>query len=204
MANKIALDQVFQAVTSALSSKQTTLNQADSYNQDHGDHMVEIFEVITQAMQEKKGADPADQLAYASELLRQKSQSGSAAMYARNLQQAASRFQGKQLTQANGLELIESLLGTQSADQSQAVPAEGLGNLLGGLLGSSTQQQGGLGAEDLLTAGMAFLSSKQQGDSDMEAVVDALVAASSAGQSSHRAQSGSIVANTLLQTLLNK
>jgi len=207
MTNRIALDQVFQTVTSALSSKQAQLNQADTYNQDHGDHMVEIFEVITQAMQEKKGVDPADQLEYASQLLRQKSQSGSAKMYAQNLHQASKRFQGQQLTSENGLQLIESLLGTQAETPEAAQPQAGagaLGSLLGGLMGGGTQEQEGIGAGDLLTAGMAFLSSKQQGDSDMEAIVDAVVAASSAGQSTHRAQSGSIVANTLLQAMLNK
>jgi hypothetical protein len=86
MTDNIALDKIFQTVTKALSSNQSMLNDADSYNHDHGDHMVEIFQVITQAMQEKKGADPADQLAYASDLLRRKSQSGSAAMYAQNLE----------------------------------------------------------------------------------------------------------------------
>ncbi|MBN1266264.1 MAG: hypothetical protein JXA25_12280 [Anaerolineales bacterium] len=202
MANNVALDKVFQTVASALNSNKEKLNQADTYNQDHGDHMVEIFEVITQAMQEKKGAEPADQLAYASDLLRQRSQSGSAKMYAQNLQQAASRFKGQQITSDNGLQLIESLLGTQTDTQQQA--GGGLGSLLGGLLGGANQDQSGLGADDLLSAGMAFLSSKQQGDSNMEAILDAVVKTSSAGQSEHRAQSGSIVANTLLQALLNK
>jgi hypothetical protein len=34
--------------------------------------MVQIFKMITEAMETKQGADPADQLAYASELLRQR------------------------------------------------------------------------------------------------------------------------------------
>jgi len=214
MTDNIALDKIFQTVTKALSSNQSMLNDADSYNHDHGDHMVEIFQVITQAMQEKKGADPADQLAYASDLLRRKSQSGSAAMYAQNLEQASQRFQGKSLNTETGLLLVESLLGTKP--QEQQTGAGALASLLGGLLGGgqsqvgnqaqaeSKPQAGGLGMEDLLTAGMAFMSSKQQGDSDMEAIVDAVVAASSAGQTDHRAKSGSIVANTLLQSLMNK
>ncbi len=214
MADNIALDKIFQTVTKALSSNQSQLNEADNYNHDHGDHMVEIFQVITQAMQEKKGADPADQLAYASDLLRRKSQSGSAAMYAQNLEQASQRFQGKQLNAETGLLLVESLLGTQP--QEQQTGAGALASLLGGLLGGgqsqaanqaqveSKPQAGGLGMEDLLTAGMAFMNSKQQGDSDMDAIVDAVVAASSAGQTDHRAKSGSIVANTLLQAMLNK
>jgi hypothetical protein len=135
-------------------------------------------------------------------------------MYAQNLEQASQRFQGKSLNTETGLLLVESLLGTKP--QEQQTGAGALASLLGGLLGGgqsqagnqaqaeSKPQAGGLGMEDLLTAGMAFMSSKQQGDSDMEAIVDAVVAASSAGQTDHRAKSGSIVANTLLQSLMNK
>lgn len=199
MSSQIDLGKIFQTVSSALADKQDVLNQADTYNQDHGDHMVEIFGVITQAMQEKRGDDPADQLAYASELLRRKSQSGSATLYADNLKQAASEFSGQQITGANAMDLVQTLLGRQAA------PAESgnvLGSLLGGLLGGGeAESDSGIDTQDLLTAGMAFLSSKQRGESDMEALVDAVVMGSSVGQSSHRAQSGSIVANTLLQSI---
>ena len=126
-------------------------------------------------------------------------------MYAENLKQAARRFEGQKLTTENGLQLVESLLGTDVPDQSQSAGGA-LGSLLGGLLGDkgAEGEGGGLDAGDLLTAGMAFLNAKQQGDTDMEAVVDAVVAASNAGQTEHRAKSGSIVANTLLQAVMNK
>ena len=68
--SKVNLLKAFQAVSQALNQNQSALNQADTYNHDHGDNMVEIFRVITQAMDEKKGASPAGQLTYASELLR--------------------------------------------------------------------------------------------------------------------------------------
>ena len=74
---RIDLAKLFGAVANSLGEQRETLNQADTYNNDHGDHMVEIFEVVTQAVKEKKNANPADQLAYASEILRRK-QSGSA------------------------------------------------------------------------------------------------------------------------------
>ena len=68
--------------------------------------MVEIFEVITQAMKDKKGANPADQLAYASDILRRK-QSGSAQVYANGLAQASQQFQGKSVTTDNAGLLAE-------------------------------------------------------------------------------------------------
>ena len=96
-ANKIDLAKLFGAVAGNLGNQREALNQADTYNNDHGDHMVEIFEVVTQAVKEKKNASPADQLAYASEILRQK-QSGSAQAYANGFAHAAQQFQGQAVT----------------------------------------------------------------------------------------------------------
>ncbi|MBN1691622.1 MAG: hypothetical protein JW901_11420 [Dehalococcoidia bacterium] len=73
MANQsksIDLAQLFQSVTGTLADNRQQLNDADDNNHDHGDNMVDTFEVITQAMRERKGADPADQLEYAARMLR--------------------------------------------------------------------------------------------------------------------------------------
>ena len=66
--NQIDLFSMFKQATQAMQENKSSLNEADTYNHDHGDHMVEIFEVITQAMKEKKDADPADQLEYAAKI----------------------------------------------------------------------------------------------------------------------------------------
>lgn len=201
---KIDLAKLFGAVASNLGEQRESLNQADTYNNDHGDHMVEIFEVITQAMQAKKSADPADQLAYASQLLRQR-QGGSAQVYASGLEQAAQHFQGQAVTTDNAGMLIQTLLGGgQAPAQAAGGGGDMLGALLGGLTGQSAQGQGsadGLDLGDLLNAGMAFMSAKQQGSSTAEAAINALMSASPLGQSPHRKESGSMVANTLMQVL---
>ena len=204
---RIDLAKLFGAVANNLGDQRETLNQADTYNNDHGDHMVEIFEVVTQAVKEKKNADPADQLAYASEILRRK-QSGSAQVYANGLAQASQQFQGQAVTTDNAGMLLQTLLG---GGEAPAAPSQGagaggdiLGALLGGLTGQSSQGQGandGLDVGDLLNAGMAFMSAKQQGDSTAEAAINALMSASPLGQSSHRKESGAMVANTIMQVL---
>lgn len=43
----IDLLKMFQGVTWQLQKNKESLNQADEYNHDHGDNMVETFEVIT-------------------------------------------------------------------------------------------------------------------------------------------------------------
>ena len=202
---RIDLAKLFGAVASNLGDQREKLNQADTYNNDHGDHMVEIFEVVTQAVKEKKNANPADQLAHASEILRQK-QSGSAQVYANGLAQASQQFQGQAITTDNAGMLLQTLLGggQHPAQGTSSGGGDLLGALLGGLTGQSNQQPGtddGLDVGDLLNAGLAFMNAKQQGDSNTEAAIDALMAASPLGQSSHRKESGAMVANTIMQVL---
>ncbi len=207
MSQGLDLSSLFQAVTKTLSQNKESLNQADEYNHDHGDNMVEIFRVITEAMETKRGADPADQLAYASELLRSRTKSGSAEMYAQGLSRAAQEFQGrKDVTPEAIPSLIQAMLGTQQPAQKQSQPSSGdlLGSLLGSLVGSQTQQpqqDEGLDLGDLLNAGMAFLSAKQQGGDNLEALINAISSSTQTGQRPYRAQSGALVANTLLQLI---
>jgi len=59
----------------------------------------------------------------------------------------------------------------------------------------------GLDMGDILSAGAAFLESKQEGDSNLEAAVDAIISTSKMGETPHRAQSSKLVADVLLQTL---
>ena len=226
----IDLASLFQTVTGTLAKNKKKLNAADTENHDHGDNMVDTFEVITQAMKEKADADPADQLAYASQLLRQR-KSGSAQVYASGLDEAAKEFQGQQVTPNNAMTLIQALMGggqpTQQAQQQQSggglgnilgsllgggqqqdqqQQSGGLGNVLGSLLGGGQQQQTqsqdqGLDLGDLLQAGMSFMNTKQRGGSNLEAIVNAVVSGSAMSNSSHRSQSGSLVANTIMQTI---
>jgi hypothetical protein len=223
------------------------------YNHDHGDNMVEIFGVINEAMDAKRGKKPAEQLAYASQLLEQRSQSGSAKMYASGLSQASRQFKGKAVTPDNVSTLLQALLGGQASGQQPSGASDDLlgslmgglaggqgtgqqpsgasddllgslmgglaggqgagqqpsgatpdllGSLLGGTAGSqSTSSQGGLDLGDLLNAGMAFMNSQQQGDSSLESIIKAFVSATQAGQKPYRAQSGELVANTMIQLL---
>jgi hypothetical protein len=225
---KLDLATAFQAVSSNLVEHQSGLNQADLYNHDHGDNMVEIFGVINEAMDAKRGKKPAEQFAYASQLLEQRSQSGSAKMYASGLSQASMQFKGKAVTPDNVSTLLQALLGGQASGQpSPGASADLLGSLMGGLAGGqgagqgpssatpdllgsllggtsgsqSTSSQGGLDLGDLLNAGMAFMNSQQQGDSSLESIINAFVSATQAGQKPYRAQSGELVANSMIQLL---
>jgi len=197
------LSALFNLATQALAANQSSLNQADVENQNHGDNMVQAFNMISQAMASQRGAPPSQQLQHASEYLAQNATSGSGQIYAQGLAQAAQQFQGQaSLTPDNAMLLIQSLLrgGQQSA---QPGGADLLGSLLGGQQGqlnSGTQPEGlDLGA--LLSAGMTFMSAKKQGQDNVQAALSALMSAGPMAQKPHRQQSGQLVANTLLQAI---
>ena len=196
MSSNVDLVKLFSTVAETLVENQTSLNKADEYNQDHGDHMVDIFQMITGAVKEAPKDDLSSGLAMASQLLTKKP-SGSADMYAKGLGQAAEYFQGgKSLDATSLMPLLQTMLGGGEASVSK-----GAGGLLDSLVGSLGGEDG-LDLGDILSAGAAFMQSKEEGDSNIEAAIDAVISASKMGETPHRAQSSKLVADTLMQTLM--
>jgi hypothetical protein len=201
---EVDLLKIFNQVSKTLKTNQDALNQADEYNHDHGDHMVEIFEVIASAMKTKKNADPADQLDYAAQLLRQKSSSGSATTYANGLTQASKQISGKSINIDTVLPLLQTLLsgGETGASSSGGLLGDLLGTFLGGASSTTTSGgSGGIDLSDLLGAGLSYMQSKQAGSSDMEALSKVLLGGSQYSSNPYRTQSGELIANTVLQAL---
>lgn len=196
MSGSVDLIKAFSSVAETLVENQNSLNQADEYNHDHGDHMVEIFQLISGAMKEAPKGEVSNGLKTASEMLSGK-KSGSAAVYAKGLAQAADYFQDQDLDATQLLPLLQTMLGGGEASVSK-----GAGGLLDSLVGSIGGEDG-LDMGDILSAGAAFLQSKQEGDSNLEAAIDAVISASKMGETPHRAQSSKLVADVLLQSLMS-
>ncbi len=115
----IDLGNLFQSVIGTLNQNKESLNKADTNNHDHGDNMVNVFQLISNAMKEKQGADPSSQLAHAAEVLSQQ-KSGSAQLYAKGLSQASQQFAGKQMNSDNVMTLIPTILGVGEAPVRQS------------------------------------------------------------------------------------
>lgn len=146
MAQELDLSTIFKAVTGTLSQNKEELNKADTYNHDHGNHMVEIFDLIQKSVSKKKSADTSEQLAYASTQLRKKAKSGSAKLYADGLENASKQFIGKQISTDTVGTLIQGVMGMPQVTQQPQGNASGdlLGSLLSGLTSgqqTSSQQQ---------------------------------------------------------------
>jgi dihydroxyacetone kinase-like protein len=194
------LSALFNVAAKTLAANRSTLNQADVENQNHGDNMVQAFKMISQAMASQRGAAPADQLRYASEYLSQNANSGSAHVYAQGLAQAAQQFQGQQaITPDNAMLLLQGLLGGGQQQTSGQGGADLLGSLLGGQ--PVPQQAQGVDLAALVSAGLTFMSAKQQGQDNVQAALTALMSAGPMAQRPHRQQSGQLVGNALLQAI---
>ena len=116
-------------------------------------------------------------------------------------------------------DLLGSLLGgltgaQQPAQTSGDTQSAGSGDLLGGLLGGlmggggdaapaqgQATGQGQIDIGDLLNAGMLLHKPNNQGGSNLDAILNAVVSSSKMGDSAHRSQSGALVANTLMQVV---
>ncbi|UYN89042.1 MAG: hypothetical protein KIT08_08065 [Anaerolineales bacterium] len=198
---QINLGPLFSQVAKALAQQQTQLNKADTQNHDHGDNMVQAFKLISQAIQQKQGSPQATQLDYAAQLLSQQN-SGSAQLYAKGLQQAASQFKGSEINAGNILQLIQLLMGGGQKPAAQPAPSSPLGSILtqlaGGQQSSDTDE---ITAADLLNAGIAYMNAKNSGASTGEALIKALVADSAMAPTPHRAQSSELVLKTLLDVV---
>ena len=194
------LSALFNVAARTLAANRANLNQADIENQNHGDNMVQAFKMISKAMASQRGAAPADQLQYASEYLSQNANSGSAHVYAQGLAQAAQQFQGQQaITPDNAMLLLQSLLGGGQQQTSPQGRADPLGSLLGGQ--QVPQQTQGIDLAALVSAGLTFMSAKQQGQDNVQAALTALMSAGPMAQRPHRQQSGQLVGNALLQAI---
>jgi len=68
MSSNVDLVKIFSTVAQTMIENKTTLNEADDYNKNHGDNMVDIFNLITGAMKDSPQEDVASGLSTASEL----------------------------------------------------------------------------------------------------------------------------------------
>ncbi len=144
--SSVDLAGIFQSVTRALAENQMVLNQADDLNQNHGDNMVQTFQTITRALQQKKSSSDSAALAYAAKRVAQTASSGSSQLYAENLTRAAAQFKGQKIDAQGALQLLQMLIGGQPGQTpAQTGGGDLLGSLLGGMAGpeAGSLQQGG-------------------------------------------------------------
>jgi hypothetical protein len=211
-----SLAPLFQAVGEALRQNQPALNQADSINGNHGDHMVEIFEIAARAAQEKQAASLADAMAYAASLLEAQTGNGSAGMYAHGLRQVAEQLHRYDISLDELVAYVQKVLreektgrepAKQSAQPALARSGEVLKALVAGLADWGQVEEGqtssgsplNMGA--LFEFGMAYWQAKQRGGERAAVLADAAAAVSPLSKVPHRYESGKLAIRALLEAM---
>jgi len=206
----LEVSSLFQAVLDELTHKQSELNRADPYNQDHGDHMVEIFQIAVRAAQEKQSGSLAEAMEYASQLLQGCEHNGSAQVYARGLTCLAAQFSQRQIDLDDLAPYAQVAISGKKQDNGNSNGGRS-GDILKALLSAlaewehlETENPGpspGMDLGYLFGVGMAYLQAKQQGGDRLRVLAETVVSSSPLGRVPHRHQSGLLVVQQILQSL---
>ena len=158
----VALSDLFGSVTSTLEGPRGYFNDLDRIggNGNHGDNVTDNFRLITESLRRDHELEAQQQLLHAADALQQNGRGATANLYAQGLRRAA-----QQVPPGSGQIDLQTLL-----------------PLLQGLLGgvsSGTQAQPGQGTLlDSLGPGIqGYLSARQSGQSNIQAIMSALSAA---------------------------
>ena len=205
------IEQLFQSVTAVLVQNQAAFNQADPFNTNHGDHMVEIFQVASQAARENAGADLPEAMEYASQKMAERTDNASALVYAHGLAQMAQQFRSYGVTLDDLVPYVQGLIKKEekstSGEAAQPRSGDVLKALLAGLSGWQNLESGQTPANNrldmgyLIELGMAYMQAKSRGGSRLEVLADAAASASPLGSLPHRYQSGKVAILALLQAM---
>jgi hypothetical protein len=207
-----ALAPLFQAVGEALGRQRLALNQADKLNGNHGDHMVEIFRVATQAAQEKQEAELAEVMAYSASRLQALSGNGSAQMYANGLQQMAEQLRRYDISLDDLVGYVRKTLRDDKGSRQATEPelphsGEVLKALVAGLANWGQVEQGKQPAENpvdmgvLFEFGMAYMQAKLHGGKRAEVLAEAAASVSPLSKLPQRYQSGKIAIQAFLEAM---
>ena len=196
----------FNAVEDALKQNQAAFNQADPYNANHGDHMVEIFQVAAHTAGDKSESDLAETMAYAGKNLLALDQNGSAQVYGQGLVQFGEQFRQHNISLEDLVFYIKGHLSGRDGEKG-----DNAGNTLKALVAGltawkqvvepDTGGKDGLNMGVLFELGIIYMQAKQRGGSRAEILADAAASASPLSSEDYRYQSGKLAIQALLEAM---
>jgi len=221
------LAALFRKVAADLDAQRQSLNQEDDANHNHGDHMVEIFRVAVQAAEEKRSAPMAEAMERAAELLRLRSDNGSAQVYARGLAILSRHFEQRGIDLDDLMPYVRNYLAEREVTtdgqtgEGQAVKADSSassGDILKALLAAlaeweqleanlaesktadnaGSKPDSGLNMGYLFGVGMAYMQAKQKGGEKVDILSETVVSSSPLSKIPYRHRSGVIAVRSLL------
>ena len=203
---------LFEAVGNALLQNRENLNQADRVNANHGDHMIEVFQIAAGASREKEGESLAEEMEYAANLLESRISNGSAQTYSRGLRQIAIQMRSREISLDELISFVQNILEEENPAQEKIQefelrPNEILKALLTGLAGWSKVEEGKdpsgnqLDLGSLFDFGVAYFQARLHSSDRIEILADTAASASPLGKIPHRRLSGMIAFRALLEAM---
>jgi hypothetical protein len=218
------LSSIFQAVGEVLRQNRLTFNEADTINGNHGDHMVQVFELAARAAGEKPQAEVAEAMEYGASLLEAQAGNGSAQVYAHGLAELARQLRRYNVSLDDLLSYVQGALSKQAEASAQQISTAGqaldgiqpvpgavsgdvLKALMSGLAGWAQIESGQVPKDSpldmgaLFEFGMAYMQAKQRGGSRVEILADAAASVSPLSKTPHRYLSGKLAIQALLAAM---
>jgi hypothetical protein len=193
---------LFFSAKNDLAKNRAELNKVDKRDGDHGDNMVDNFEIITEAMKEKKKSSPSVKLNHAGKTLEKSTNEISGKMLAEGLKRASRRFKGqKTLSQEDAILLTYLLLGV--ATQVKKKKPSYYRRFFDRLFGRRGKKKFDVeDAAHLLETGLEILNAAQPSITALETLAENIATASSMGRSSsHRAASSKLVSKSFIKNI---
>ena len=202
------LAHLFRAVQEAMEVRRQAFNQADEINGNHGDHMVQIFDIAARAAKQQGGAELAEAMDRSGQWLVTCIDNGSAQVYARGLAALAEQFRKHEISLEDLLAYVQGAT-LEKADAKVSAPQVKSGLVLKALLGglASWQEAEGDKATDglslgyLFDLGVAYMQAKRGGGSRAEVIAEAAAAVSPLKDVPHRRMSGKAAILALLEAM---
>ncbi len=154
----VSLADVFDSVVNQLRNDRQHLNDLDrnNGNANHGDNMVNNFELVANTLRNTSGEDAGTQLRRAADVLQQQGQGATANIYAQGLREASQQLAGRA---GIGIEdLLPFLQGLLGGVQRQTGAQPGQGTLI----------------DSLLPGVMGYIQARNSGRSNGDAIMDAI------------------------------
>jgi hypothetical protein len=203
------LDAYFSAVAEHLEQNRLALNQADTINGNHGDHLVQIFQVAAGSARSAGAEDLGNAMEMAGQSLDVLPDNRSASIYALGLANFAAQFRAYQVSLPDLLAYLRRQL---ADEQSTAVPdTDGVDTkvmkaLLAGLAGwkkgeNGTKGKGGMNLDLLFEVGVLYLQAKAKGASRAEAIAEMAARVSPLSSQPYRMEAGKQALLALLQIM---
>lgn len=211
---------VFEAVRQVVRENQAYFNAVDEMNHNHGDHLLEIFDLAVQTLHDLPPGDLAGSMMAAGIAIQKLEENESAQVYSDGLIAFAQKLQHYEVEQAELIQFVREKTGEERLEvrkeDAQSVSEFSVqdnrsGQILKALVaGLSSWKQLDSGQDSsrknldlgaLFELGIIYMQARQRGGSNIEVLADAAVSASPLNQSAHRKISGKIAIQALLKAL---